>query len=454
MKITPIQKLFDYLRNHEIKNLLATGLIVMAAIAIASIGIANLANTLHNWSTPTMYSNLDAYGRAFNAMVADSIVSLISILPSLPIFLVAYMISQSHPWGKNLSIVLAIGLLAFAFLGNYEFEIILTAGILCVLSGTVSFITQNQKPKTYLPLVTENIAKILAGLTGIIGVAVLFGIIVYIGARGMPYVTWDFVTGKWSTFTEAANHLAAGNLAQMGGISEFIVGSLMLVAFCELIALPLGLGSAIYLSEYSSENRLTNTMRFVIETLAGVPSIVFGLIGFALFVTMLGFGQSILSAGLALAFMILPWNIRVAEEAMRAVPQSYREGSYALGATKWETIKTQVLYAASPGIITGILLGVGAAIGETAVLMWTAGGLEATHLPTAFISPNSGAAKIPTLAMWIYLAWDEFGSAYAPGWTKENVCLAGAFVLLVIFLAISLVALVARNYLSKKIRGH
>jgi phosphate transport system permease protein len=151
--------------------------------------------------------------------------------------------------------------------------------------------------------------------------------------------------------------------------------------------------------------------------------------------------------------MILPWNIRVTEEALKSVPHSYREGSYALGATKWETIKTQVLYAGSPGIITGILLGVGAAIGETAVLIWTAGGLEATSLPTAFISTTSGSARIPTLAMWIYLSWDEFSFAHAPGWTKENVCLAGAFVLLVIFLAISLFALVARNYLSRRIRG-
>ena len=450
MKRNPLSRLFEYMKGHELTTLMATGLVVFAAIGIASIAIVNLANTLSNWFAHTAFANLDEYGRAFNMMVADCVVSLIGLLPSLPILLIAYLISESHPMGSKLSIAVATGLLAFAFLGIREFGLSFIAGILCAVGGTIDLVRRQRRPRAYLPLVTERLAKILLGFAGLVGVSVLVGIIFYIGARGIPYITWNFTMGKWSTFTEAANQLAQGNLAQMGGISEFIIGSLMLVSMCELIAIPLGLGSAIYLSEYATESKLTSTIRFFIETLAGVPSIVFGLVGYALFVTTLGFGQSILSAGLSLAFMILPWNIRVTEEAIKSVPQSYREGSFALGATKWETIRTQVLGAGSPGIITGILLGVGAAIGETAVLIWTAGGLEATHLPTAIISAGSGSARIPTLAMWIYLSWDEFSFAHAPGWTKENVSLAGAFILLVVFLAISLVALLARNHLSKK----
>jgi len=452
MKVTLIPRIRDYTKTRSKQNLIATGMLVACAGLIIFIGITNLASVLHGWFTHAPFSDLDAYGQAFNATVADCIVSIIAMLPSLPVLLVAYLISESHPMGNKISTAVGAGLIAFAFFGNFDFALILTLGILFALAGIIDLLQRHRLRIAYLPLVTERIAKILLGLTGLIGVTVLIGIIVYIGARGGPYITWSFITGRWTTFTEAANNLAAGNLAGMGGISEFILGSLMLVGFCELIAIPLGVGSAIYLSEYAGDNKLTSTIRFFIETLAGVPSIVFGLIGYALFVTSLNFGQSILSAGLSLAFMILPWNIRVTEEAIRAVPQSYREGSYALGATKWETIRTQVLYAGSPGIITGILLGVGAAIGETAVLIWTVGGLEATHLPTAFIGAGGGA-RVPTLAMWIYLCWDEFAFAHAPGWSKENVCLAGAFVLLIIFLVISLGALIARNYMSKKIRG-
>jgi uncharacterized membrane protein len=116
MKKTPKTTLLNYLRNHGVKNSLATGLVVIAGIGIASIGVVSLANILHNWFIPKTFADADEYGRAFNAMVADSIVSLIAILPSLPIFLIAYLISESHPIGSKLSIAFAIGLLAFAFL--------------------------------------------------------------------------------------------------------------------------------------------------------------------------------------------------------------------------------------------------------------------------------------------------------------------------------------------------
>jgi phosphate transport system permease protein len=149
--------------------------------------------------------------------------------------------------------------------------------------------------------------------------------------------------------------------------------------------------------------------------------------------------------------MILPWNIRVTEEAMKAVPQSYREASYALGATKWQTIKNHVLYAASPGILTGILLGVGAAIGETAVLLYTTGAEEATSLPTAIA--GGAEARVPTLAVWIYNVYVKFGVSGVPLWDTQNFALTGAAVLMILFLGISLAALLVRNYLSKKITG-
>lgn len=205
-------------------------------------------------------------------------------------------------------------------------------------------------------------------------VFVLVFIIFFILKNGLPVLSFKFF------FTNPQE------MGRTGGIFSTIVGTVALVAMAIFIATPLGLGTAIYLTEYTRENVATRVIRFGAECLAGIPSIIFGLFGFILFVTKLRFGWSILSGGLTLAFMVLPTIIRTSEEAIRAVPWSYREVSYSLGSTKWQTVTRVVLPSALPGIVTGIILSVGRSIGETAAVIFTAG--SALRLPTSIYSSS------------------------------------------------------------------
>jgi phosphate transport system permease protein len=175
-------------------------------------------------------------------------------------------------------------------------------------------------------------------------------------------------------------------MGRAGGIFPTIVGTVLLTVVALLLATPLGVGTAIYLTEYTWENAVTRVIRFGAECLAGIPSIIFGLFGFILFVTKLGFGWSILSGGLTLAFMILPTLIRTSEEAIKSVPASYRQVSFSLGGTKWQTVTRVVLPSALPGIVTGIILSVGRSIGETAAVIFTAG--SALRIPTSLFSSS------------------------------------------------------------------
>jgi phosphate transport system permease protein len=160
---------------------------------------------------------------------------------------------------------------------------------------------------------------------------------------------------------------------KVGGISTVIVNTLMMIALTLLFATPIGVGAALYLNEYAKQGRLLQILRYSTETLAAIPSIIFGLFGFILFVSILKLGIGLLSGTLTLTIMILPTMIRTSEEAFKAVPMSYREGSLALGATKWQTMTGVVVPAAAPGIITGVILGIGRAVGETAALLFTMG---------------------------------------------------------------------------------
>jgi phosphate transport system permease protein len=211
------------------------------------------------------------------------------------------------------------------------------------------------------PPVTEKIAKTLLTLACATAVAVLMGVIGFVIAGGLRHVTWAFLTQPIL------------DMGRAGGILPAIVGTGFMVVVAVGIAAPLGVASAIYLAEYTLEGRVTQAIRFGINCLAGVPSIIFGLFGFILFVVMLGFGWSILSGGLSLAAMILPTIIRTAEEALRSVPQPYRDVAASLGATRWQVVTRSVLPYALPGILTGIILGIGRAIEETAVVIFTAG---------------------------------------------------------------------------------
>jgi phosphate transport system permease protein len=205
-----------------------------------------------------------------------------------------------------------------------------------------------------------------------ITVAVLVFIIVFVLRKGLPALGWHFL------FKNPVD------MGKAGGIFSTIVGTLVLTVGAILIATPLGVGTAIYLTEYTWGGPVTRVIRFGAECLAGIPSIIFGLFGFILFVTKLKFGWSILSGSLTLAFMILPTIIRTSEEAIKSVPAVYRTVSFSLGSTKWQTVMRVVVPSALPGIVTGIILSVGRSIGETAAVIFTAG--SALRLPTSLFS--------------------------------------------------------------------
>jgi phosphate transport system permease protein len=265
----------------------------------------------------------------------------------------------------------------------------------------------------------------LSGLAAVLALLVVVGYVVVQGARAIDL---NFILTP-----------PRGGLAGEGGISTTIVTTLYLALLTIGIATPLGVGAAVYLSEYADEGRskagawLVGASRFAVETLAGVPSIIFGLFGYSLFVTTLHFGFSLLSAGLAGACLILPLIIRASEEALRAIPRSYREGSLALGATQWQTTARVILPAALPGIMTSVVLSVGRVVSETAVFYVTLGG--SYRLPTSLFSPGR------TMALHLYyLAMDTraFDKAMGTG----------------TILVLSMVAINAGvNYLTRKLRS-
>jgi phosphate transport system permease protein len=228
---------------------------------------------------------------------------------------------------------------------------------------------------------------------------ILLVIIGYVLLRGAAGISWSFLTTP-----------PRGGLSGEGGISTVIVCTLYLLGLTMAIVVPLGVGAAIYLSEYAPDNRLTRLIRYGTEVLAGVPSIVFGLFGFALFVTALHFRFSILSGALTLACLLLPTLIRASEEALRAVPRSHREAALALGATKWQMVWRVLLPAALPGIATGIILCIGRGVGETACLFVTMGGTSA--LPTSLFS---GGRTLSMHLLHLVLDTNAFEKALATG---------------------------------------
>jgi len=221
------------------------------------------------------------------------------------------------------------------------------------------------------PRQAQLIARIVLWSAMAVTVALLVFIILFILQRGLGHVTWSFLS-------EPPRHSG-----KEGGVLPMIVGTIGVVLLAVLVATPLGVGTAIYLTEYTRETWITRVIRFGADCLAGVPSIIFGLFGFVFFVIELGLGWSILAGGLTLAFMILPTIIRTSEEAIKSVPFAYREVSLTLGATKWETVRKVVLPAALPGIVTGVILGIGRSISETAAVIFTAGSSLSQVIPTS-----------------------------------------------------------------------
>jgi len=233
------------------------------------------------------------------------------------------------------------------------------------------------------PRLEQNAVKVVLMVLTATTVGILLFIIVFILRKGVPVLELSFLTRN------------PVDMGRGGGIFSTIVGTLVLTLVAVLIAAPLGVGTAIFLTEYTWENRVTRIIRFGADCLAGIPSIIFGLFGFILFVTKLRFGWSILSGGLTLAFMILPTIIRTSEEAIKSVPVSYRQVSFSLGSTRWQMVARVVLPAALPGIVTGIILSIGRSIGETAAVIFTAG--SALHLPTSIFSSSR------TMAVHFYI---------------------------------------------------
>jgi len=212
----------------------------------------------------------------------------------------------------------------------------------------------------------------VAGLT-IIPILFIIGYIFY---RGFSAISWEFLTGF------PTNGLKAG------GIYPAILGTVILTFVVTLFAVPIGIGAAIYLAEYATDNRWTRSIRIAIINLAGIPSVVYGLFGLGAFVIFMQLGVSILAGGLTLGIMTLPVIISAAEEALRAVPQAFRVVSISLGGTRWQTIRRIVLPQALSGITTGVILGLERAAGETAPILFTAAVVYQPNLPNSLLSPT------------------------------------------------------------------
>lgn len=270
----------------------------------------------------------------------------------------------------------------------------------------------------------------LFGITLMIALAVLGIIIYFVFSKGISVVDWEFIS-----------QMPQNGMTE-GGIFPAIMGSFYLVTGSILFAAPLGVFAAIYMSEYASQGNIIRIIRIGVNNLAGVPSVVFGLFGLAVFVKYLGLGVSILSGSLTLGIVILPTIIRASEEALMAVPDEYRHASLAMGATKWQTTKNVVLPAAMPGILTGCILGIGRVAGETAPIIFTAATFFSMRLPSSVFD------EVMALPYHIY-ALVKTGTFPAK---QVPLAYGTAVVLLTLVLLINLVAIILRLYYGNKVQ--
>ncbi|MCX7927837.1 MAG: phosphate ABC transporter permease PstA [Candidatus Omnitrophica bacterium] len=271
--------------------------------------------------------------------------------------------------------------------------------------------------------ITQKLGFAILTLCLLITLFFLGAIIFFIAIRGIPAISWEFLTQPpRRAMTE-------------GGVAPAIVGTFYLTLGAIAFALPLGVASAIYLNEYSPRSFVVNIIRMSINNLAGVPSVVFGLFGLALFVKFFNFGVSILSGSLTLGILILPLIISASQEALMAVPQSHREASLALGATHWQTIKNIVLPEALPGILTGVILSIGRVAGETAPILFTAAAFYMRGFPRSLMSETMA------LPYHIYALMTE-GTRPDKQTTIAYGC---ALILLVLVLCVSAIAIILRQ---------
>lgn len=253
--------------------------------------------------------------------------------------------------------------------------------------------------------------------------ALLMFLIGYIFYRGLGNITWELLTSQTSYIKDTI------------GILPNILNTLYIILVAMVIVLPLGVGAAIYLTEYASNRRIVELIEFATETLTGIPSIIFGLVGMLFFVQKMGLAPGILAGGLTLVIMILPTIVRTTQESLKTVPQAYREGALGLGAGKWHMVRTVVLPGAVDGIVTGCILAVGRIVGESAALLFTAGfGL----VLNGFVKALQSSSATLTVALYVYA--NERG--------ETGVAFAIAAILMVLTFLINLAA----NYAGRKLK--
>jgi len=267
----------------------------------------------------------------------------------------------------------------------------------------------------------EKVGQFFLMLVGVITVLPIVALLIYIILQGAPAISWEFISAMPS------------NGMRSGGILPAIVGTLYLTLGTALFSIPPGIAAAVYLSEYAPDNRWTRLIRITMINLAGIPSVVYGLFGLGLFVLFLKFGTSILAASLTLSIMTLPVIISTSEEALRAVPSGFRTVSISLGATKWQTIRNIVLPQSLPGIITGIILGLQRAAGETAPILFTGAAFFLPRLPQ---SPFDATMALPYHLFVI--------STQVPGMPIQ-IQYGTVLVLLVFVLGMELIATIIRS---------
>lgn len=268
------------------------------------------------------------------------------------------------------------------------------------------------------------LAMVLIDVCAVLSVALLLGIVVFVTVKGVSNVNWEFLTSVTSV------------LKGTTGIAGNIVNTLYIILLTMLIATPIGVGAAIYLNEYAKPGKFVNMIEFATETLSGIPSIIFGLFGMTFFGELMGLSYSILTGSLTMVLMVLPLITRNTQEALKTVPDSYRNGAIGLGAGKWHMIRTILLPSAMPGIVTGVILAVGRIVGESAALLFTAGSFKI--LPKSFVNMFTKIVEPGgTLTIQLYLSATkgEFGVAFGI-----------ALVLLIIVLGI--------NFLAKGLAHH
>lgn len=263
----------------------------------------------------------------------------------------------------------------------------------------------------------------IINFVAILTLLILIMILGFILIRGIPNISLDFLTD------------IPRQMGVEGGIYSVIIGTIYVTVVAILISTPIGVAAAIYFNEYAKKGKILSVIRFFTEVLAGIPSIIFGLFGFSFFVVFLGMGWSVLAGGMTLSMMILPTLIRSTEESLKTVPMSYREGSLSLGATKWQTVVKVILPCCRSGVLTGLILGIGRAIGETAAVMLTVGG--------SLLTPTGIFDSTRTMALHLYMMASE-------GLSDEKTYATAALLILIV-LVINWLANVISSRMAKEI---